>query len=97
MADTGCQSCLAGIKIIHHHSLRRTDLISITMKMKPANNKDNNILGAAILRYTGKDKKGNLMETKQLTYVTDNTEKVFLNMEACISLGIITDSFPRIA
>ena len=94
MADTGCQSCLAGIKVIHSLNLKRTDLIPVTMKMKAANNKGINILGAAILRYIGKDKHGNLVETKQLAYVTDNSDNIFLSKEACISLGMIPDSFP---
>ena len=58
MADTGCQSCLTGIKVIHRLGLLQTDLIPVTMKMHAANNKGIKILGAAILRLTGRDSQG---------------------------------------
>ena len=58
IADTGCQSCHAGIKVIHRPNLKRSDLIPVTMKMHAANNKHINILGAVILHFTGKDPNG---------------------------------------
>ena len=36
------------------------------------------------------------MTTRQITYVTDNSEKLFLSREACIALGMITEAFPTI-
>ena len=38
MADTGCQSCLAGIKIAHRLGLNERNLIPVTLKMHTANN-----------------------------------------------------------
>ncbi len=60
MADTGCQSCLASIKAIRRLGLRKRDLIPVTLKMHAANNKGITILGAVILRLSGKDKSGQL-------------------------------------
>ena len=96
MADTGCQSCLASIAVIRRLGLSKCDLIPVTLKMHAANNKGIHILGAAILRFSGKDKSGNLIETRQVTYVTDNSDKLFLSREACICLGMIPDTFPTI-
>lgn len=53
MADTGCQSCLAGIKAISPLDLSRDYLIPVTMKMHAANNAGISILGAVILRFSG--------------------------------------------
>ena len=36
------------------------------------------------------------METRQLTHVTDTSDKFFLSREACIALDIISPSFPTI-
>uniref|UniRef100_A0A8C4Q621 Polyprotein n=1 Tax=Eptatretus burgeri TaxID=7764 RepID=A0A8C4Q621_EPTBU len=96
MADTGCQSCLAGIKVIHRLGLRKSDLIAITMRMHTANNGGINILGATVLRLSGKDKQGQVIETWQMTYVKDSSDKLFLSREACAALDIIPDSFPKI-
>lgn len=96
MADTGCQSCLIGINIIHRLGLRKCDLIPVKMKMHAASNDKINILGAAILRFSGRDEAGNVVETRQLTYVTDTSDRLFLSREACIALRMITERFPTV-
>ena len=78
MADTGCQDCLVGVKVIHGFGLSQRDLILVTIKLHAANNKGIRILGTTILRLIGKDNNGNLIETKQMTYVTDSSEKHFV-------------------
>ena len=76
MAGTGCQSCLAGIKVIHRLGINQNELIhSFNMKMHAANNKGITILGATILRISGKDDQGRHVETRQMTYVTDNSDR----------------------
>ena len=96
MADTGCQSCLAGIKCVQKLGFQKEDLIPVIMKMHAATNDEIQILGAAILRISGKDKQGKIVETRQLTYITDNTDKFFLSKQACVDLGMITEHFPTI-
>lgn len=96
MADTGCQSCLIGLKAINQLGLRSHDLIPVTMRMHAANEKGINILGAVILRFSGTGKPGHLLETRQITYVTDNSDNLFLSREACEQLGMISKSFPTI-
>ena len=96
MADTGCQSCLAGIKAIYRLGLTERNLIPVTMKMHAANNKGIRILGATILRFSGKDPNGKVLETRQIVYVTDNSDKLFLSRETCTALGMITEQFPKI-
>jgi len=58
MADTGCQSCLAGIKTLQRLGLSQSDLIPVTTKMHATNNNNITILGAAALRFAGKNKSG---------------------------------------
>lgn len=96
MADTGCQSCLIGIGAINRLGLARENLIPVSMKMHAANNKDIRILGAAILRFSGRDKDQNRLETRQVVYVTDSSDKMFLSREACVALGMLSKTFPTI-
>lgn len=96
MADTGCQSCLTGIKIIHRLGIDRNDLIPVSMKMHAANNNGINILGAFIMRLSGTDPNGKIHFSRQITYVTDNSDKMFISRECCIALGIISSKFPTI-
>ena len=88
MADTGCQSCLAGLECVQNLGLRKEDLIPVTMKMHAANNKVIHILGAAILHIYGTNKLGETVETHQITYITE-----FLSKQACTDLGMITENY----
>ena len=91
MADTSCQSCLAGIKTINHVSI--TAKVPVTMEMHAANNVGINILGATILRFSGHSPSGQLLETRQLTYITNYSFKVFLSRETCSELGMTLATF----
>ena len=62
--------------------------------MHAANNRNTKILGATILRFSGKNSAGEMFETRQVVYITDSSDKLFLSREACTTLGIITDNFP---
>ena len=93
MADTGCQSCLALIKKL---GISARDLIPVDIRMQAANNNSIRILGTTILRLSGKNDEGEEQSTRQIVYVTDNADKLFLSREACIDLGIIPNTFPTI-
>ena len=95
MVDTGYQSCLASIKAISRLGIKRQELIPVTMKIHAASKHGINILGATILRFSGKTSNG-IREYRQIVYVTDVDNKVFLSREACVSLGIISDQFPKV-
>ena len=90
MADTGCQSCLAGTNVAKSLGLSNNDLIPVRLRMHSANNQDIHILGAAIMKLSHKDK-----STRQIVYVTGSTRKMFLSREACADLGIISQGFPE--
>ncbi|CAH3031504.1 unnamed protein product [Pocillopora meandrina] len=81
MADTGCQSCLASIKVIRRLGLCESDLIPVTMKMHAVNNKGISILGAVILRFSGRSPSGKALESRQIVYVTSDSDKLFLSRD----------------
>ncbi len=62
--------------------------------MHAADNHNIQILGAIILRFSGKNSNGEEKSTRQIVYVTDRTDKLFLSREGCTDLGIIPDNFP---
>ena len=96
VADTGCQSCLTGLQFVRRLGLCHADLTPVKMKMHAANGQGIRILGALILRLSGVDRHGSTTETRQITYVTDESDRFYLSREACSALGIIPDSFPSV-
>ena len=65
--------------------------------MHVANNNGINILEAAVIRYPGISDTGQIFETRQITYVTDSSDKIFLSREACEGLGMISPKFRKIS
>ena len=64
--------------------------------MHSANNNGIKILGAAILRFSGRSKPGQTIETRQIVYVTSDSDKLFLSREACMALGMISENFSTV-
>ena len=95
MADTGCQSCLIGIEVTQQMGLSTKDFIPVSMKMKAANNEGIRILGAVVIRFAGNSGTRRL-ETRQIAYVTDTSDRIFHSRAACVDLGMISDKFPTI-
>ncbi len=94
IADTGCQSCLIGSKIVRSLGFKERDLLNVELRMNAVNQQAITISGAVILRLTGLDNGGHPLQTTQICYVTPDTEKLFLSREACVDLGLISSSFP---
>ena len=82
------------MKVIRCLGLRKSDLIPVTMRMRTVNNGGIKILGATILRISGTDNQSKILETRQMTYMTDSSDKLFLSKEACIALEMILHTFP---
>ena len=91
------ESCwLTNQNILHPLGLTEDNLIPVTMKMHAANNNRITILGATVLRFSGKSETDEIINTRQIVYITDSCSKIFLSREACVTLGIISSSFPTI-
>ena len=96
MADTGCQSCLMGIQVAERMGLNADDLIPVTITMKAAYEGGIPILGTMVARFSGTDSRAMTRETRQIAYITNTSDRIFLSRAACIDLGMISDTFPTI-
>ena len=76
--------------------LSKRDMIPVTMRMKAANNGDIAILGAILVRVRGFDRTGAAVETKQMCYITDGADRIFLNRDALTDLQVVSADFPTI-
>ena len=72
------------------------DLIPVSMTMKAANNEGIRILGAAVVRFAGVSDDGRRLETRQIAYVTDTSDRIFLSRAACVDLDMSSDKFPTL-
>ena len=89
LADTGCQSCLAGTQLIKDLHLERRDLIPSTLTMRSASGNQIPIWGAVLARITTAGK-----ETRQMLYISPVANKLYLSLSSCTDLGLIQGGFP---
>ena len=62
-ADIGCQSVLVGITFIHRLGFKKSDLTPVKTRMSAVNRDVIPILGAVVLRLSGKSGSGKVIET----------------------------------
>ena len=94
IADTGCQSCLAGMNVLRSLGLSSNDLAPCVMKMNSVNAKPIQIKGALFLEIK---LKGSDLLTKQVVYFTDQCQRFYLSKNACVQLGLIEKDFPNVS
>ena len=94
MADTGCQSCLMSVRTARALGLTPRDYLKARMRMSAANGNDIRILGAALVNLS-LDDKGTRRTSKQMIYITDAVNKLFLSLEACVDIGLVPSDFPH--
>lgn len=79
MANTGCQSWVASIKVIRRLGLNESDLIPVTMQMNVLNNNGIKILGAVMLRFSVKSPSGKTLKSRQIVYLASDSNRLFLS------------------
>ena len=86
-SDTGCQSGLFEIKIIHRQGFIKSNLVHENTKTSTMIQDVIPILGEVILRLSGKSGSGKVLETAQVCSVTDVTECCILEPRSLCSTG----------
>ena len=91
LADTGCQSCLAGPALQKGLCLSAQDLIPTSLSMSSASGHPLPILGAALVRLK---LESSGRSTRQMVYFSPKATKLYLSLATCTDLGIIGRQFP---
>ena len=94
VADTGCQSCLAGMNLLFLIGLEPRHLLQTSMKMNSVNRQTIVIEGALFLKMSSSESRNNEPVTRQIVYFTKQCNKFYLSKDTCIKLGIIDKCFP---
>ena len=87
---------VVGMRFIHSLGVTKSELIPLSHGVNAANNLGLGLLGGVLVTFSGKDCQGNTQTTRQLCYVAQDIDSVFLSRSACVDLGLISKSFPTI-
>ena len=96
IADTGAMTMVAGRSLVTDVGLKVSDLIPVNIELSAANNSKLKILGAMFIKVSGTSRTGEKLVTRQLCYVQENDDRVYLSKKACECLGLISKNFPSI-
>ena len=94
LPDTGAQMTVAGIKLIHSLGITKSELIPLSHGVNCANNMGLGLLGGVLVTFSGKDCHGGTRVSKQLCYIAEGIDSVFLSRAACTDLGLVSKNFP---
>ena len=97
VADSGCQSALIGLKMIHKFGLKKSSLVPVKGRMSAINGEGIEILGAVFLRLEGTDYiTGQVVQTAVMAHVSESTDRFYISRQVMRELGIISRDFPQI-
>ena len=96
IADTGAQTCLMGLPILHKLGLTKKHLHPTSKRIFAANNEEIKVLGAVFFRISGCSGRGRRFETPAAVYVTDSTDRFYLSRIDLVRLGIVGPEFPQV-
>ena len=72
----------------------KKELIPLSNGISTADNEGLGLLGGILVNITGTCKDGSNITTRQLCYIAEGINCLFLTKQACRELGIIGDDFP---
>ena len=84
------------VKTVYAMGLGRKHIIPVGMTIKAANTGGLKLLGGVLVIISGSDQQGKTRFTRQLAYVAEEVNRVFLSRKASEDLGIIEKTFPTI-
>ena len=96
LPDTGAQMVVAGVAQLHKLGVTKKELIPLSNGIRSADNSGLVLLGGILVNITGKCTDDSLITTRQLCYIAEGIDCLFLSRQACKELGIIGEDFPRV-
>ena len=96
LPDTGAKITVVGINLAHSLGIKKSELIPLSHGVNPANNTSLKLMDGLLTTFSGADSQGVERQSRQLCYVAEGIDVVFLFRRACTDLGLIHQGFPQI-
>ena len=96
LPDTGAQMVVAGVPQLHKLGITKKELIPLSNGIRSADNSGLGLLGGILVNISGQCEDGTVITTRQLCYIAEGIDCLFLSRQACMELGIIGEDFPSI-
>ena len=90
LADTGCQTCTAGMDFLEHIGCPTSYLVPTNHRIKGITKAGLGIIGSVMMRF----QLGNQV-TRQMVHISNNIKGLYLSETALMELGVIHRDFPE--
>ena len=94
ITDTGCQSTAIPASFAYKAGFKKKDFIPVVSKMNGAGRSDLGVQGAVVMEFTCSGLGRQTHSTKQLCYVCDRVDRVYLSRQGLADLNCIRPDFP---
>ena len=94
VTDTGCQSTAVPTDFAYSVGFKKKDFILVKMNMKGVEGSSLGIVGAIVLEFSCQDNHSIQVSTRQLCYVSEKINRVYLSRQGCNDLGVLDNDFP---
>ena len=94
VADTGCQSTSIPPRFAYEAGFKKKDFIPVVSRMNGAGRSDLAVQGAVVMEFTISGPGSETYSTKQLCYVCDRVDQVYMSRQSLIDLQCISPQFP---
>ena len=83
LPDTGAEMVVAGLPQLHRLGITKKELIPLSNGISAADNSGLGLLGGVLVNISGQCDNGTVISTKQLCYIAENIDCLFLSRQAC--------------
>ena len=87
---------VAGPRQMHQLGVNKKELIPLSNGVNSADNTGLGLLGGLLINIQDTTSHGKTIITKQLCYIAEGIDCLFLSKQACQQLGIISQNFPQV-
>merc|ERR1711895_416641 len=94
IADTGCMSTAIPPRFVYEAGFRKKDFIPVVSKINGAGGTDLSVQGAVVMEFTCAGPDNKVHSTKQLCYVCNRVDKVYMSRQGLMDLHCISPQFP---
>ena len=97
VTDTGAQLTVGPTQLLHHLGVKPETIFPVATRINGASCAPITVQGAILLKFAAKNSDtGITRTTRQLVYISNSVDQVYLSKSACIDLGTIPPNFPAI-
>lgn len=95
--DTGAQMSLAPLSLLAKMGINQDTTFPLQSRVAGASAEPIQLLGGIIVEITGTTPSGATNSCLQLLYISNAVKEIYMSLDACIQLGVVSKNFPEVS